>query len=172
MLGQRHARSGGLGVVDENVDAAELSDSLVDDTLHHGLVVGPGVDIGGHDEHANTVLLLEFSLGSVKLGLVAAGDDEVRTLLGIGGGDTVTDGTAAHAIGENSATGTGDNGSLTSKKTHGSTPYRVPWHAAWGMVTNVVVSAADPPTRASLTPGAHCASARPPRTLKHRPAHA
>ena len=158
MLGQRHARSGGLGVVDEHVDTAELSDSLVDDTLHHGLIVSAGVDIGGHDEHANAVLLLKLSLGGVELGLVAAGDDEVRALLGIGGGDTVADGTAAHAISENGSACTGDNGGLTSKKTHGSTPYRVPWHAAWGMVANVVASVASPPTRAGLTPTAHCAS--------------
>ena len=166
MLGQRHARSGGLGVVDEDVDATELGNSLVDDTLHHSLVVSAGVDIGGHDEHANAVLLLELSLGSIELGLVAAGDDEVRALLGIGGGDTVANGTAAHAIGENGSAGTCDNGSFTSKKTHGSTPYRVPWHAAWGMVANVVVSVASPPTRAGLAPGAHCAS-----RVRHAPSN-
>ena len=81
MIGDGHARGAGLSIVDDGVDAAELLNGLVDDVLDDGLVILASRDIGLNRQNLDTVLGLERLLGGLELGDVAAGDDEVRTLL-------------------------------------------------------------------------------------------
>ena len=82
MVGDGHARGAGSGVVDDGVDAAELLNRLVDNVLYDGLVVLTGRNIGLNRQNLDAVLSLERLLGGLELGDVAAGDDEVRALLG------------------------------------------------------------------------------------------
>ena len=82
MVGDGHARGTGLSVVDDGVDATELLDGLVDNVLYDGLVVLAGRNIGLNRQNLDAVLSLERLLGGLELGDVAAGDDEVRALLG------------------------------------------------------------------------------------------
>lgn len=92
VIGNGHARGAGLSVVDDGVDATELLNRLVDNVLHDGLVVLAGGNIGLNRQNLDAVLSLERLLGSLELGDVAAGDDEVRALLGKSDIDAVADG--------------------------------------------------------------------------------
>ena len=111
--GQGHAGGGGLGVVDEHIDTAEGLDGLVDDMLHHGLVVAAGGHVGLDREHPDAVEPLQLLLGVLQLLYVAAGDDQVHALLGEGGGNAVADGAAALAVAEDGPAGAGNDGDLT-----------------------------------------------------------
>ena len=119
VVGQGNAGSGGLSVVHQHVDAAELLDGQIHHILHHRFVVGARVHVGGHAEHLDAELGLQLLLGRLQLLHVAAGDDQVRALLGIGGGDAVSDGTGA-AVLQCREAGAGDDGGLTFEKTHGA----------------------------------------------------
>lgn len=98
MVGDGHARGAGLGVVDDGVDAAELLNRLVDNVLYDGLVVLTGRNIGLNRQNLDAVLSLERLLGGLELGDVAAGDDEVRALLGKSDIDAVADGPAEPSL--------------------------------------------------------------------------
>lgn len=117
VIGDRHARSAGLGVVDDGVDAAELGDSLVDNVLNDSLIVLTSRNIGLNGQDLNAVLGLERLLGGLELGNVAAGDDEVCALLGKSDIDAVTDGTSG-AVLERGFAATRDDHGLTSEKSH------------------------------------------------------
>ena len=80
VIGDGHARGAGLSIVDDGVDAAELLNGLVDDVLDNGLVVLTGRDIGLNRQNLDAALGLEGLLGSLELGNVAAGNDEVCAL--------------------------------------------------------------------------------------------
>ena len=81
MVGDGHTRGAGLSVVNDGVDAAELLNGLVDDVLDDGLVVLTSRDIGLNRQNLDAVLGLEGLLGSLELGNVATGNDEVCALL-------------------------------------------------------------------------------------------
>ena len=117
VVGDGHARGAGLSVVNDGVDATELLNRLVDNVLHDGLVVLTGGDIGLNRKNLNAVLSLERLLGGLELGNVAAGDDEVRALLGKSDIDAVTDG-ASGAVLERGLAAAGDDHGLTSEKSH------------------------------------------------------
>ena len=117
VVGDGHARGAGLGVVDDGVDAAELLNRLVDNVLYDGLVVLTGRNIGLNRQNLDAVLSLERLLGGLELGDVAAGDDEVRALLGKSDIDAVADG-ASGAVLERGLAAAGDDHGLTSEKSH------------------------------------------------------
>ena len=98
MVRDGDAGGGGLGVVHEHIDGAELGHRRVDHLLDRGLVVLPRGDVGLHPQAPDAVIGLQARLGLLELGRVAAGDHDVGTLLGEGGGDAVTDGAAAFPI--------------------------------------------------------------------------
>ena len=81
VVGDGHTRGAGLSVVNDGVDAAELLNGLVDDVLDDGLVVLTSRDIGLNRQNLDAVLGLEGLLGSLELGNVATGNDEVCALL-------------------------------------------------------------------------------------------
>ncbi len=95
VLSEGHARGGSLCVIDKNVDAAESLDGLVYNLLHASLGLGAGVDICLNRKHLHAVKTLELLLGLVELLYIAASDDNVGTLLGVGNRDAVADGAAA-----------------------------------------------------------------------------
>ena len=117
VVGDGHTRGAGLGVVDDGVDAAELLNGLVDDVLDDGLVVLTSRDIGLNRQNLDAVLGLEGLLGGLELGDVAAGDNEVRALLGKSDIDAVTDG-ASGAVLKRGLAAAGDDHGLTSEKSH------------------------------------------------------
>ena len=117
VIGNGHARSAGLSIVDDGVDAAELLNGLVDDVLNDGLVVLASRDIGLNRQNLNAVLSLERLLGSLELGDVAAGNDEVCALLGKSDIDAVADG-ASGAVLKRGLAAAGDNHGLASEKSH------------------------------------------------------
>ena len=98
MIGDGHTRGAGLSIVDDGVDAAELLNGLVDDVLDNGLVILASRDIGLNRQNLDTVLGLERLLGGLELGDVAAGDDEVRALLGKCDIDAVADGASGTVL--------------------------------------------------------------------------
>ena len=108
--GQRDARCGRLGVVDQHVDAPEdldgLSHHLLDPVLR--LVVGGDVRLQG--QHPDAVEPFQLLLGVQKLLLVASGQHQIRALLGVGDGDAVTNGFGFPAA--------GDNGDFSIKDSH------------------------------------------------------
>ena len=117
MIGNGHARGAGLSVVDDGVDATELLNRFVDDVLDDGFVVLTSRDIGLNRQNLNAVPRLERLLGSLELGDVAAGNDEVCALLGKSDIDAVADG-ASGAVLKRSLAAAGDNHGLASEKSH------------------------------------------------------
>lgn len=117
VVGDSHTRGAGTGVVDDGVDAAELLNRLVDNVLDNGLVVQTSRDIGLNRQNLDTVLGLEGFLGSLELGNVAAGNDEVCALLGKSDIDAVADG-ASGAVLKRGLAAAGDDHGLTSEKSH------------------------------------------------------
>ena len=117
VVGDGHARGAGLSIVDDGVDAAELLNGLVDDVLNNGLVVLTSRDIGLNRQNLDAVLGLEGLLGSLELGNVATGNDEVCALLGKSDIDAVTDG-ASGAVLKRGLAAAGDDHGLTSEKSH------------------------------------------------------
>ena len=117
VIGDGHARGAGLSIVDDGVDAAELLNSLVDDVLDDGLVVLTSRNIGLNRQNLDAVLGLEGLLGSLELGNVATGNDEVCALLGKSDIDAVADG-ASRAVLKRGLAAAGDDHGLTSEKSH------------------------------------------------------
>ena len=117
MVGDGHTRGTGLSVVDDGVDATELLNRLVDNVLDDGLVILTSRDIGLNRQNLDAVLGLEGLLGSLELGNVAAGNNEVCALLGKSDIDAVTDG-ASGAVLERGLAAAGDDHGLTSEKSH------------------------------------------------------
>ena len=121
VIGQGDAGGGSLCVVDENVDAAELLDGLVDDVLDDSCVVCASVHVSSDDEDFNAVLALELLLGGLELLHVAAGDDQVAAFLSVCGCDAETDG-ASGAVLQSSEASAGDDSGFTLQKTHDQPP--------------------------------------------------
>ena len=117
MVGKRYAGSGCLRVVDKHLDAAKALNSLAHNLFCDGLVVGAGVHIGGNAQHLNAIQALQLFFGCLEFCHVAAGDDQVRALFGICGGNTVANGSAASVL-QRGATGARDNDGFTSEKSH------------------------------------------------------
>lgn len=117
VVGDGHTRGTGLSVVDDGVDATELLNRLVDNVLHDGLVVLTGRNIGLNRQNFDAVLSLKRLLGSLELGDVAAGDDEVCALLGKCDIDAVADGSSG-AVLERGLAAAGNDHGLTSEKSH------------------------------------------------------
>ena len=114
-----HARGRRLSVVDHGVDAAKLSDCLVDNVLDYRLVVLAGRDVRLNRQHLDAVLGLQALLSSIELRDIATGDDEVRALLCERDVDTVTDGAGAAVFKGRLATA-GDDNDLAVEHAHGS----------------------------------------------------
>lgn len=119
VIGQRHAGSARLGVVDEHIDAAERLDGLVDDVLDDGLVVSAGGHVGLNRQDLHAVETLDLLLGVLQLLHVASGDDDVGALLGVGGDNAIADGAAALSVAQNRTAAAGDDGGLIRQKSHG-----------------------------------------------------
>ena len=60
-----------------------------------GGIVRTGVHVSLHCQNTNAVQAFQFFLGSVQLLCVPSGDDQIGTFFGIGGGDSISNRTAA-----------------------------------------------------------------------------
>ena len=98
VVGQRHPRGGGLGVVDKHVNAAKGPDGLINDPADHRLIVAAGGDIGPDRQDFDAIKPFQLLPGFLQLLEVPAGDDQIASLLGVSDGDAVTDRAAAFPI--------------------------------------------------------------------------
>mgnify|MGYP006967000751 CR=1 FL=1 len=112
VVGQRHAGSRCLCVVDKHLNAAEGLHGLLHNVLHGGLIVTTCTDICLHRQDLDTIKLLQFILGFFQLFHVAACDNQIGSFFGVGGGNAIADGATA-AILQNSTPCAGDECSFS-----------------------------------------------------------
>ena len=95
MLCQRYSGSGCLGIINEDIDASKFFDGLFNYVIYYGFVISACIDVCLYCQYFNGVVLLQLFLGGFQFGNISACNDEVGTFFGIGGGDSISNRTAA-----------------------------------------------------------------------------